>query len=59
MINYKYITIIIPTHNSEKTLPLTLESIVKTIYDKKYVKVVIVDDYSDAVSYTHLTLPTN
>jgi len=43
---YRYITIIIPTHNSEKTLLYVLESLISTIYPHNYIKVVIVDDCS-------------
>lgn len=46
MKNNKYITIIIPTHNSEKTLIYTLWSLKSLKYNKKLIKIVIVDDNS-------------
>lgn len=42
----RYITIIIPTYNSERTLPKVLDSLVSINYDKSYIKVVIVDGKS-------------
>jgi len=46
MIKETFITIIIPTYNSEKTLPLVLESVLNINYEKKLIKVVIIDDAS-------------
>jgi glycosyltransferase involved in cell wall biosynthesis len=47
---HKYITIIIPVYNSERTLPLVLDSILRLEYPHKYVRVVIVDDCSTDAS---------
>ncbi|MCX8205328.1 MAG: glycosyltransferase [Candidatus Nezhaarchaeota archaeon] len=43
----RYITIVIPTHNSEGTLPKVLDSLASMDYDKSLLKVVIVDDGSN------------
>jgi len=45
--SYRYVTIIIPVHNSEKTLPYVLNSIKLLNYLHKYTKIVIVDDCSE------------
>ena len=53
------LAIVIPTYNEGKTLPSLIEKLVdqvKHIVDE--FNIVIVDDSSPAVSYTHLTLPT-
>lgn len=42
----RYITVVIPTYNSEKTLPLVLKALVEIEYEKEKIKVVIVDDNS-------------
>jgi len=46
----KYITIIIPVYNSEKTLPLVLDSLLRLEYPHKYIRIVIVDDSSTDTS---------
>lgn len=51
-IKEEFVTIIIPTYNSEITLPLVLESILNVDYDKKLIKVVIVDDASNDGTFT-------
>jgi len=43
---YKYVTIIIPVHNAEKTLPYVLRSLARTEYAHDHVKVVIVNAHS-------------
>jgi len=45
--SYRYVTIIIPVHNSEKTLPYVLNSIKLLNYPHKYIKIIIVDDRSE------------
>jgi GT2 family glycosyltransferase len=45
--SYRYVTIIIPVHNSEKTLPYVLNSIKLLNYPHKYIKIVIVYDCSE------------
>jgi GT2 family glycosyltransferase len=47
---HRYITIIIPVYNSEKTLPLVLNAILRLEYPHKYIKVVIIDDCSTDTS---------
>ena len=41
------VSIIIPTYNSEKTLPKTLNSIINLDYDKKLIKLIFVDSGSN------------
>uniref|UniRef100_A0A7C4FES3 Glycosyltransferase family 2 protein n=1 Tax=Ignisphaera aggregans TaxID=334771 RepID=A0A7C4FES3_9CREN len=45
--SYRYVTIIIPVHNSEKTLLYVLNSIKLLNYPHKYIKIVVVDDCSE------------
>lgn len=48
MVNIKpLVTIIIPTHNSESTLPKVLESLLTIELDKKLVEIIIVDEGSN------------
>ena len=51
------ITIIIPTYNAEHTIEKCVESLLKQVGNFSY-QIIILDDGSSAVSYTHLTLPT-
>jgi len=47
---HRYITIIIPVYNSERTLPLVLDSILRLEYSHKYIRIVIVDSCSTDTS---------
>ena len=54
---YPEITIIVPIRNENlDTILGLIDNILKLNYPKEYFEVIIVSD--DAVSYTHLTLPT-
>ena len=50
------ISIIVPVYNVEDYIEECLESLVKQTY--KNLEIILIDDGSTAVSYTHLTLPT-
>ena len=50
------VTIIIPSYNGKRLLENCLKTLEKQTY--KGFKVLVVDNGSKAVSYTHLTLPT-
>jgi glycosyltransferase involved in cell wall biosynthesis len=50
MPEHRYVTIIIPVYNSEKTLPLVLDSLLRLEYPHKYIRIVIVDDCSTDTS---------
>ena len=46
-----FITVVIPTFNSEKSLPYVLDALTRIDYDKKKIKIVIVDDNSTDNTY--------
>jgi len=50
MPEHRYVTIIIPVYNSEKTLPLVLDSLLRLEYPHKYIRIVIVDGCSTDTS---------
>ena len=50
------ISVVVPVYNVEKYIDRCLNSIINQTYRK--LEIIIVNDGSTAVSYTHLTLPT-
>ena len=52
----KLVTVIVTVYNVEKYLDDCINSICKQTYSK--LQIILIDDGSEAVSYTHLTLPT-
>ena len=52
------ISVIIPTFNEENTIIELLKRVKKQSDEGSNLEVIVVDDCSTAVSYTHLTLPT-
>ena len=53
----KKISVIIPAYNVEKHIGKCLETLVNQTLEE--IEIIVVNDGSVAVSYTHLTLPTN
>ena len=51
------ISVVVPVYNQKRQLQLTLDFFSRQIVDESF-ELIVVDDCSDAVSYTHLTLPT-
>ena len=52
------VSVIVPVYNIEQYIGKCLDSIIGQTL--KEIEIIVVDDGStDAVSYTHLTLPTN
>ena len=51
------VSIITPMYNSENFIEEAIVSVIKQSYTNW--EMLIIDDGSKAVSYTHLTLPTN
>jgi len=43
MLEHRYVTIIIPVYNSEKTLPIVLDSLLRLEYPHRYIRIVIID----------------
>ena len=50
------VTVIIPSYNRFKFLNNAINSVKQQTY--KNIEIIVVNDGSDPVSYTHLTLPT-
>ena len=50
------VSVIIPIYNTQKYLDGCFESIINQT--ESDLEIILVDDGSEAVSYTHLTLPT-
>ena len=54
--NVPGVTIIVPAYNEEATITQSVLALLKTQYPD--FNIIVVNDGSGAVSYTHLTLPT-
>ena len=53
-----FLTVFTPAYNRASTLPRTYESLCDQEC-KEFIWLIVDDGSTDAVSYTHLTLPTN
>ena len=55
--DHPQVSVVMAVHNAEDTLKESLASVLRQTFTN--FEFIIIDDGSSAVSYTHLTLPTN